>query len=862
MKLIKVLFNLLLFISFTVVIATADTYYVSPEGNNSNSGTSNNPWATPGYGSKQLQSGDTLVIKDGYYILSQFYDDMITPLNSGTSESWITIKGEDGNTPILAGKDNLFSAIALEGISYIKIENLEITNHDGQQFREGINATGGEISHILFKNLHIHHVDEFGIDIADVNNLVIDDCVLTHCGFGSIGGPEGQSEGWRNVIIRNCNLSYAGHYYSGGPGPSPFYDRPDGFGIEPSAGPVEINNCKAEHNWGDGLDSKAENTYIYNCIVSNNRCDGIKLWGDGSKVHNSLIYGTGDGISGATPWAAMVIGTDKNNASFEIINVTIHDTIETQNYPVYVQYDSSAPINLLMRNCIISDGYGVVYVGDSVNFTADHNIFYRPENPVQVYANSRDYTVQQIESGELGVGNLSRNPDFVSPAWGSEGDYHLKTNSPAVGAGVMAQNVPVYDIEGNPRPSPFDTNPDIGAYEINQNYAPGQDIIPPSSITDLSAYTHNSIKLQWTAPGDDGNTGIASAYIIKYNTMPITEDNWETSLDIEGEPLPETAGSIQDITLENLNPGVYYYFAIKTMDEVQNISGISNSPGIRDLSLRLYSGWNMVSLMCQNTISIEELEASLEGNLISIWFYNAPNSQWLRYFSAGPSFINNMDKLFPGFGYWINVKYDCVWNQVGNFTLAPGNFPSSKPPMIIYGQVDIPSNFSETYISIRKEKKEIDKYQLNSNPAYDGYYVLEVPIDKYNSAQIYVNNILSNHISLHMFEIGSIIRCDLNNKPKNTRLLQNYPNPFNPETWIPYELAYDTHVLIKIYSISGKILKNIDLGHQKAGFYTSRNSSAYWDGKNSFGEKVISGIYLYCIYTNESCITRKMIICR
>ena len=31
-------------------------------------------------------------------------------------------------------------------------------------------------------------------------------------------------------------------------------------------------------------------------------------------------------------------------------------------------------------------------------------------------------------------------------------------------------------------------------------------------------------------------------------------------------------------------------------------------------------------------------------------------------------------------------------------------------------------------------------------------------------------------------------------RPEKTQLLANYPNPFNPETWIPYELATDTHV--------------------------------------------------------------------
>jgi len=438
-------------------------YYVSTAGSNDNPGTYDAPWATPGYASKQLKAGDTLIILGGRYVLSEFYEDMITPLNSGAEGSWITIKGEDGNTPVLAGKDNLFSAIQLGDVSYIRIENLEITSDNGSWFRDGINSEEGEISHIVLSQLHIHHLDEFGVNLMNVSDLLIADCNIHHCGFGAIGGPAGEAGGWRNIIIRKSNLSYNGHYYQGGDGSNRPYDRPDGFGIEPSSGPVEIVDCVVEHNRGDGLDSKAANTYIHNCVVANNSADGIKLWEDKSKVHNCLIYGTGDGVPGDTTWAALVIGTETPNAVFEIINVTIHDTPKTYNYPMYVQYDSNAPVTLVMRNSIVSDGYGTVFIGDSVKFIADHNIFHRPGEDVQVEANGREYTKAQVEAGELGAGNLSRDPMFVNPAWGKVGDYHLKQGSPAIDKGIGGELVPNVDLEYNPRPK--GNGYDIGAYE-------------------------------------------------------------------------------------------------------------------------------------------------------------------------------------------------------------------------------------------------------------------------------------------------------------------------------------------------------------------------------------------------------------
>ena len=102
---------------------TGKTYYVSPHGENTNSGTSREPWATPGYGSRKLKPGDTLVILGGRYVLRRFDEDIIKP-PSGNAGAWVFIKGEKGNRPVLAGRDNLMMAIDLSGTSYVSIENL------------------------------------------------------------------------------------------------------------------------------------------------------------------------------------------------------------------------------------------------------------------------------------------------------------------------------------------------------------------------------------------------------------------------------------------------------------------------------------------------------------------------------------------------------------------------------------------------------------------------------------------------------------------------------------------------------------------------------------------------------------------
>ncbi len=105
------------------------------------------------------------------------------------------------------------------------------------------------------------------------------------------------------------------------------------------------------------------------------------------------------------------------------------------------------------------------------------------------------------------------------------------------------------------------------------------DATAPSTITDLSASdrTSTSITLSWTAPGDDGSTGTATEYDIRYSTLPIvTPDDWAEAIQIVDEPYPLEAGNGQSYTVGSLSPETSYYFAIKTRDEVSNESLISN----------------------------------------------------------------------------------------------------------------------------------------------------------------------------------------------------------------------------------------------------------------------------------------------
>ncbi|MBI4657151.1 MAG: fibronectin type III domain-containing protein [Elusimicrobia bacterium] len=100
--------------------------------------------------------------------------------------------------------------------------------------------------------------------------------------------------------------------------------------------------------------------------------------------------------------------------------------------------------------------------------------------------------------------------------------------------------------------------------------------LPPNAISDLiiTTATENSLTLRWTSPSDDGETGNATQYEIRYSTtLPF---NFSQATLVESPPYPEPAGTISTFTVTGLFPGTTYYFAIKSKDEIGNISNISN----------------------------------------------------------------------------------------------------------------------------------------------------------------------------------------------------------------------------------------------------------------------------------------------
>ncbi len=108
----------------------------------------------------------------------------------------------------------------------------------------------------------------------------------------------------------------------------------------------------------------------------------------------------------------------------------------------------------------------------------------------------------------------------------------------------------------------------------------GADTTPPAAVTlAVDSVTDTTVTLAWTAPGDDGTTGTATVYDVRYlaGSTPIDDGNWAGATGATGEPTPRAAGGSEVFTVTGLTEGQQYYFALKTGDEVPNWSDLSNS---------------------------------------------------------------------------------------------------------------------------------------------------------------------------------------------------------------------------------------------------------------------------------------------
>jgi len=328
--------------------------------------------------------------------------------------------------------------------------------------------------------------------------------------------------------------------------------------------------------------------------------------------------------------------------------------------------------------------------------------------------------------------------------------------------------------------------------------------------------------------------------------------------------------------LETMEAGNGYWIQ---MSESGGLSLVSI--GMADDPIGLKFGWNLVGYNCTIEQERDNALRSMNPYLKAVWAYEATDEGWKRYMVGEPGFLNNLLIMKPKLGYWIDVTEDCVWDANCPVPLAAPpiatatqeNYVSSNRPEIpytIWGSVqmdnmDMAENFNiEALLKVGDEI--LSHCQLSMNRYYGIVYALDVPVnaDFYSFPQLHiqVDSIEVKVVPIPLGDPGEVIRFDLSIQapPLYSQLHQNYTNPLNPGTWIPYELSEGINAVISIYSSTGELVRTLDLGYRPAGFYSSEDKSAYWDGKNESDERVASGAYFAILKVGEDQQIRRMIL--
>jgi hypothetical protein len=86
-------------------------------------------------------------------------------------------------------------------------------------------------------------------------------------------------------------------------------------------------------------------------------------------------------------------------------------------------------------------------------------------------------------------------------------------------------------------------------------------------------------------------------------------------------------------------------------------------------------------------------------------------------------------------------------------------------------------------------------------------------------------------------------------------LEQNSPNPLNPSTTISFSLPGKSHVSLAVYSARGQLVRTLAAGDFNGGRY-----QVHWDGADSRGRRVASGVYFYRLQAGDTMLTRKLVV--
>lgn len=447
---------------FNLSTAQALTYYVAPNGDDSNPGTIDQPWRTIQHAAVSVTAGNTILLRTGVY------NEQVIINQGGGPNNYISFSAYQNEKPVIDGinADTGNNGFLVQA-SYIKISGLEFRNWPDSGiccwkagFLEisncNVHDCGGGVS--LFDGSHDFSVSNIevygtngGIDAspseggAGCYNGVINDCIVHDCSNPD-GAPDGISLGHgdgHNFVINRCVV----------------YNFFDGFDI--SGRDVQINSCKSYDNYNTGFKVWEDNVTLTNCLTFNNSENNLQL-----------------------PY--------RKAGTVTLQNCDFVGRSELQN--IWIQNETHG---LQMYNCILVGGINVGLDIESMGsntYRGDYNIFQSNDldRVIMVRDQDQEFSLDMIAagnwtqfSGQDQHSLICSDPSTLFENLASW-NLHLKQGSIAIDAGTP-NNSAQLDYDSSSRP--YGTGYDIGAYEFGSNST----VIAPSAVTQTPLPTQTNL---------------------------------------------------------------------------------------------------------------------------------------------------------------------------------------------------------------------------------------------------------------------------------------------------------------------------------------------------------------------------------
>ena len=357
-------------------------------------------------------------------------------------------------------------------------------------------------------------------------------------------------------------------------------------------------------------------------------------------------------------------------------------------------------------------------------------------------------------------------------------------------------------------------------------------------------------------PGNYTVTVSAEGYIEQNKPVTITADDTAT-LDFQLAPVD----GILIGTIVNEETGAPVPNATVEVVEGQNVVARGKTDSLGKFEFSLPPGTYDVVALAEGYIISEQSLAINSGETeesqfmalaaVEVWPGDTSNNGRVSIIDVLPigRFWNERgDKRQPQATEWqAGLTPIANWNsQEAALADADGNGVVDEDDILV-----IVENWKKTQTEGRPAPEPYDTMQLLADRSMlDKYQKMYQALNQAGDSEGAV--VLRNALSRLIDEL----------KPKENILLPNYPNPFNPETWMPFVLAEEAEVEIRIYDVRGRLVRELRLGRLGTGYYIQKGRAGHWDGRNESGELVASGVYIYQLTANGRRLVRKMVVMR